>query len=242
LVPRRALELTSEFYLQLENFSSAQVLENRIEASIGAGAPAASISDAAQPLLEAIAQPTATPGGGSVAALAGALGSALGEMVAGISLKKKSFAVCHPQMAEAIKEFRRSAQALTKAADDDAKSYDAVLAAHKLPKETPEEARRREAAIQQALKGAAEMPLQVARHAAQVFEKLGQLQSMSSPSMLSDVQVGRLMAGAAVQGALKNVSVNLDFITDAEFASRLRSESTEIQSRLSEDPVGVARQ
>ena len=93
LIPKRAIELTADFYLQLENFSPAQVFENRMEASL-AGAPAADgpgkLAALAQPFLDAVAQPTATPGGGSVAALAGALGASLGQMVAGLSRKKKS--------------------------------------------------------------------------------------------------------------------------------------------------------
>ena len=63
------------------------------------------------------------------------------------------------------------------------------------------------------------MPLEVARQASQLFDRLGQLEPISSPSMLSDIRVGRLMASAAVRGALKNVAINLESMTDTSFAT-----------------------
>src|SRR6201995_2455180 len=95
LIPKRAIEMTADFYLQLENFSPAQVFENRMQASLS-GAPASAdggpgrLASLAQPFLDAVADPTAVPGGGSVSALAGALGASLGQMVAGLSRKKKA--------------------------------------------------------------------------------------------------------------------------------------------------------
>ena len=109
LIPKRAIELTADFYLQLENFSPAQVFENRIEASLGgAAAPdgPGKFASLVQPFLDAVAEPTATPGGGSVAALAGALGASLGQMVAGLSRKKKSQAAHVDQLSEAVAGFR----------------------------------------------------------------------------------------------------------------------------------------
>jgi methenyltetrahydrofolate cyclohydrolase len=116
-----------------------------------------------------------------------------------------------------------------------------VMAAYKLPQSNVEEQRRRESAIQQALQGAAQMPLEVARRAAEIFDRLGQLESISSPSMLSDIRVGRLMAAAGVRGALENVAINLESITDARFADRMRSESASLLARVTENPVGVSR-
>jgi glutamate formiminotransferase/formiminotetrahydrofolate cyclodeaminase len=180
LIPKRAIELTADFYLQLENFSPMQVLENRLTASL-AGAPLSGgdgqgkFAAMAQPFLEAVAEATPTPGGGSVSALAGALAASLGQMVAGLSRKKKSQAAFADQLSAALEELRRAGAALTRAIDRDAASYDAVLAAFKLPKETPTEQAAREQAIQQATKGAAEVPMQVAEAAAAVFELLGQL-------------------------------------------------------------------
>jgi glutamate formiminotransferase len=243
LIPKRAIELTTDFYLQLENFSPAQVLENRLADSLsgvvseGPGKLAA----LAQPFLDAVAAPAATPGGGSVAALAGALGASLGQMVAGLSRKKKSQAAHVEQLSEAVAEFHSAAQILSAAIDRDAASFDSVMAAYKLPQGAPDELRRRDAAIQEALQGAATVPLEVARKAAEIFERLGQLEPISSPSMLSDIRMGRLMAAAAVRGALENVNINLESIVDHAFADRLRSEGSSLLARIGESPVAAGR-
>jgi glutamate formiminotransferase / formiminotetrahydrofolate cyclodeaminase len=234
LVPKRALEMTADFYLQLENFSSSQVLENRLESSLG-GLPTESsgkLAALAQPFLDAVAQPSATPGGGSVAALSGALAASLGQMVAGLSRKKKSQATFVEKLSEELASLQASARFLADAIDRDAASYDAVLAAFKLPKETIQEKATRERAIQLATQGAAEVPLFVARQAAEVYEKLGQLQAISSASMLSDLRVGRLMSAAAVRGALENVAINLDSLADATFVEDMRRKMKEVETRL----------
>src|SRR3981081_783327 len=94
LIPKKAIEMAADFFLQLENFSPAQVFENKMEAALS-GAPLEAAKDGklaglARPFLEAVAGPAATPGGGSVSAFAGAMAAALGQMVAGLSRKKKS--------------------------------------------------------------------------------------------------------------------------------------------------------
>src|SRR6202142_208889 len=163
LIPKRAIELTADFYLQLENFSPAQVFENRIEASLSGNITPegpGKLASLAQPFLDAVAEPTATPGGGSVAALAGALGASLGQMVASLSRKKKSQAAHVDQLSDALAEFQASARALSEAIDRDAASFSHVMAAYKLPKDTSELERQRDAAVQQALHGAASVPLE----------------------------------------------------------------------------------
>ena len=243
LIPKKAIELTADFYLQLENFSAAQVLENRIEASLAGVATEGpgKLAGLAQPFLDAVAQPTATPGGGSVAALAAALGASLGQMVAGLSRKKKSQAAYVEPLSDAVAEFQRAAKQLAEATDRDAAAFDSVMAAYKLPQGNPDELQRREAAIQRALHGAASVPLEVARKAADIFDQLGQLERIASPSMKSDVRVGRLMAAAAVRGALENVEINLESITDASFAGKLRAEAAQLKSRVSESAVSAGQ-
>ena len=116
------------------------------------------------------------------------------------------------------------------------------MAAHRLPRETPEEQQRRDEAIQQALQAAVEAPLEIARRAAKLFERLGQLEPMAGPSMLSDVRVGRMMAATAVRGALENAATNLADITDADFANRVRSGGAQsLASRVSESSVATGR-
>src|SRR5580658_4748264 len=148
LVPKKAIEMVADFFLQLENFSPAQVFENKLAAALS-GAPLEAGKDGklaslARPFLEAVAAPTATPGGGSVSALAGALAASLGQMVAGLSRKKKSQAAYVEKLSAELDELRRTAEELTEAIDRDAASYNAVITAFKLPQGNAEEVQKRE--------------------------------------------------------------------------------------------------
>src|ERR1700693_1281254 len=126
LIPKRAIELTADFYLQLENFSPTQVFENRMAAALGGDASEGPgrLAALAQPFLDAVAQPTATPGGGSVAALAGALSASLGQMVAELSRKKKSQAAYVEPLSEDLAEFQAASRTLSDTIDRDAASFE----------------------------------------------------------------------------------------------------------------------
>jgi len=237
LVPKKAIETAADFFLQLENFSPAQVFENKLEAALS-GAPLegagkdGKLARIARPFLDAVAAPTATPGGGSVSAFAGALAASLGQMVAGLSRKKKSQASHVEKLSEALEGLRRTADELTEAIDRDAASYDAVMAAYKLPQGGAQETRQREEAIQKATRGAAEVPLEVAERTVVLFERLGQLETITAASMRSDLQVARLMAAAGAKGALANVEINLDGITDKAFVRAMRQKIEALRGRL----------
>jgi len=244
LIPRKALELTAEFYLQLENFTPALVLEKRLAAALE-GAPAQAgqgkLAALAQPFLDAVSAPTATPGGGSVAALAGALAASLGEMVAGLSRKKKSQSAFVEELTAAIENMSQAGRKLAAAVDRDAQSYEAVMSAFQLPRQTAEEQARRNAAIESATRHAAEVPLDTALAAVELFEKLVQLETMAAPSMLSDLHVGRWMAAAAARGALENVAINLASLHDASYISEMKSRATAIEARLAANPAMIGR-
>jgi formiminotetrahydrofolate cyclodeaminase len=186
----------------------------------------------ARPFLDAVAAPAATPGGGSVSAFAGALAASLGQMVAGLSRKKKSQAAHVEKLSEALEGLRRTADELTEAIDRDAASYDAVMAAYKLAQGDAQETRRRQEAIQKATRGAAEVPLEVAERTVALFERLGQLETIAAASMRSDLQVARLMAAAGAKGALANVEINLDGITDKAFVRAMRQKIEALRGRL----------
>ncbi len=240
LIPKKAIEMAADFFLQLENFSPAQVFENKLEAAL-TGAPLEIAKDGklaglARPFLDAVAAPTATPGGGSVSAFAGALAASLGQMVAGLSRKKKSQAQFVDELSAALDELRRTADELTQAIDRDAASFDAVMAAFKMSQGDAQETQQRNEAIQKATKGAAEVPLQVAERSVAVFERLGQLEAIAAASMRSDLQVARLMAGAGARGALANVEINLDGITDAAYVASLRTKMATLRERLGDAP------
>src|ERR1043166_1429439 len=174
LIPKKAIEMAADYFLQVENFSPEQVLENRLQAALTGqplhpAAKGGKLADLVQPFLEAVAGPAATPGGGSVAALAGALAASLGQMVAGLSRKKKSQAAHVNDLSEALEQLRRTAAELAQAIDRDAASYDAVMSAYKLPQSTPEEIKQRDQAIQAATRGAAEVPMQIAERSVALY-------------------------------------------------------------------------
>ena len=240
LVPKKALEMAADFFLQLENFSPAQVFENKLADALS-GAPLTTAKDGklaglARPFLDAVAAPSATPGGGSASAFAAALAASLGQMVAGLSRKRKSQAAYVEQLSAALDEMRKSADELAEAIDRDAESYDAVMAAFKLPQGNAEETAQREDAIQKATKGAAEVPLQVAERTVALYERLGQLEGIVAASMRSDLHVARLMADAGARGALANVEINLDGLKDATYVASLRAKAAALRKRLSDAP------
>src|SRR5262250_805819 len=237
LVPKKAIEMAADYFLQLENFSPAQVFENKLDAVLSGaaiGPQEGNLAKLARPFLDAVAEPTATPGGGSVSAFAGALAASLGQMVAGLSRKKKSQAQHVDRLSEQLEALRKEADALAEAIDLDAASYDAVMAAFKLPQSAPGEVPIREEAIQKATKGAAEVPLSVAERTVALFERLKQLEAIAAASMKSDLQVARLMASAGALGAIANVEINLDGLKDSGYIAATRTKITALREKLSQ--------
>jgi glutamate formiminotransferase / formiminotetrahydrofolate cyclodeaminase len=235
LIPKKAIEMTADYFLQLENFSPSQVFENKLAETL-TGAPVKAkdgkLANLARPFLDAVAEPSATPGGGSVSAYAAAMAAALGQMVAGLSRKKKSQAAHVDQLSEQLDELRKTADELAEAIDQDAASYDAVMAAFKLPQGNSEETTQRELAIQTATKGAAEVPLQVAQKAAHLNNRLLQLETIAAASMKSDLQVARLMAVAGAKGALANVEINLEELKDAAYVEQIKAKVGKLRNQL----------
>ncbi len=240
LVPKKAIEIAADYFLQLENFSPAQVFENKLAAALTGTAlhedKERNLAKLARPFLDSVAQPTATPGGGSVSAFAGALAAALGQMVAGLSRKKKSQAAHVDKLSEHLEALRKESDALARAIDRDAESYDAVMTAFKLPQGDAAETQQREDAIQKATRTAADVPLGVAERAVALFERLKQLEAIAAASMKSDLEVARLMAAAGAQGALANVEINLDGLKDTNYVTATRSKVVALRGKLAESP------
>ena len=241
LVPKKAIEMAADYFLQLENFSPSQVFENRLASAL-LGAPPEEKKDGrlaglVRPFLDAVAEPAATPGGGSVSAFAVALAAALGQMVAGLSRLKKSQAAHTDRLSEHLDALRRETDALTEAVDADSASYEAVMAAFKLPQGNSEETALRENTIQETTRGATEVPLKVAERAVALFERLGQLEAIAAASMKSDLKVAKLMAEAGARGAIANVEINLDGIKDKGYVAAQRHALAVLKDKLSAAPV-----
>ena len=230
LIPKRTLEATSDFFLQLESFDpQQQILENRL-AAVLAEEKQASLAAQAEGFVEAVAAPTATPAGGSCAALSGALAAGLGQMVAGLSAGKKSCAENADELKQRACELAGLKQQLQSAIDRDAAAFESVMGAYKLPKVNEAEKKSRRKAIEQATHTVTEVPLEVAQAATTVLDHLRRLASIGSPSMASDVKTGEHLAVAALRGALENVKINLDSIQDQSFRERVRDQATQLEA------------
>ena len=164
------------------------------------------------------------PGGGSAAALAGALGAALGEMVANFTVGKKKYADVEAQVQVALDALTAWRQELLQLTDADATAYAAVGEAYAMPKESDEDKAARTAAIQVALKEAAGVPLRVVHVATSVFDHLPLLSESGNQNLVSDVGVAAKLALVAVECAWLNVEVNLACIKDQDFNQNVRAE------------------
>jgi glutamate formiminotransferase/formiminotetrahydrofolate cyclodeaminase len=263
LVPQGALNAVADFYLQLENFSKEQILEERLaatlaEASAAATSPASSDAApashdataamiAATPSVESepgrgarrpravalsledslglfpdlVAAGTPTPGGGSVAAQSGVMAAALGQMVCNLTIGKPKFADREAR-AKAIRDgLEQLGGRLRELIAEDSASFEAVMRAFRLPKETDDQKRERAAQIQTATLGAASVPMETAERAFAVLQHLSELAEIGNPNALSDVGVGAQLAQASIKGAAYNVRANLGSLADRDDAARL---------------------
>ncbi len=170
-------------------------------------------------LLDALAAATPAPGGGAAAALAAAMGAALIAMVAGLTVGRPRYAAVAAEMAEIQARAEILRQTLVAAADDDTAAYLAVMAAHRLPRESAVQQADRGGAIQAALRRAAEVPLAVAAHCVELLDLAGRVAARGNPNAASDAAVAALLAHAGLQGAVRNVRINLNGIGEAAFCA-----------------------
>ena len=173
--------------------------------------------------ISSLASGEPTPGGGSAAALAGALGAALAAMVGRLTAGRPKYATVNDQMQSAIVEADILRGRLLALVDEDAAAYDQVRAAYRLPKETVEHQATRAAAIQQALQGASRTPLATVEACLAVLRLVEQAVRSGNPNAATDGTVGALLAHAGLRGAVLNVRVNLSGIDDATFVASSQS-------------------
>ena len=211
LIPKRALEQAAEWFLQVENFDSSLILENRLTAVMGGKMAIGGLRAGVEPFIEQLAAPTATPGGGSAAAACGAMAAGLASMVASMSRGKKAYLQYESQLREAIARLSQLREELKSAIDADAESYNVVMTAYKAAKQSSDgNANEGDAAISSALKQATSVPLGVAERVAEVASIGATLKPITNPNMKSDLTTAIALAKAALEGALANVEINLD--------------------------------
>jgi len=245
LVPQAALDACAEYYLQLENFRRDQILENRLKAALeqavgseptaqAATEQSPSLSQSIGSFPDLVAAGTPTPGGGSVSALCGVLAASLGQMMCNLTAGKKKFAGVEGEVRSIASELENLRESLQQAISEDAESFERVMNAYRLPKETEGERLARETAIEEALKGAAAAPLRMAEHAIQVLELLVDLSEIGNPNAFTDLAVGGQLALTAVKGAYYNIATNLNSISDEEFKQEHQSKAKEMLERAEE--------
>ena len=167
--------------------------------------------------LDELASSSPAPGGGSVAALSGALGAALTSMVCNLTIGKKKYADVQGEMINVARQSEQLRQTFTRLIDRDTVAFNKVMEAFGLPKDTEDQKALRSAAIEAATKEAALVPLEVMKHVIDALSLAKVAAEKGNVNSLSDAGVSALMLHAAAEGASLNVQINLGGIKDTEF-------------------------
>ena len=210
LIPKLALEQAAEWFLQVENFDSSLIIENRLASVISGRVAVGGLRAGVEPFVEQLAAPTATPGGGSASAAGAAMAAGLATMVATMSRGKKAYLQCENQLSVAIARLAELREEMKAAIDGDAESYNLVMGAYKAAKVDES----LNAGIATALKEATRVPLTVAEGAAEIKRIATELRAITNPRMSSDLTTSIALAEAAQTGAAANVVINLDSLKE----------------------------
>ena len=226
LIPEYAMLDAAEHTLQLEGFRRDQVLELRLKQPPLTGAVTLGA------ILDQVAAPTPTPGGGTVAAIAGALAASLAAMVANLSLGKKKYAAHTEALRTVLRDAAALRTELTALARQDAEAFDAVLRASRLPDANPEQAAERTRAMESAGLAAARVPLATATASLKVLELATQVAKCGNPNAITDAGTAGLLARAAADGALLNVEINLKSLPASADKQGVETELHRLHSAL----------
>ncbi len=218
LIPKRALEDAAEWFLQVENFDSSLILENRLAGVMGGQMAVGGLRAGVEPFVEQLAAPTATPGGGSASAAAAAMAAGLAGMVAGMSRGKKAYLQFDSELGAAMKRMNELREAMKAAIDADSGSYELVRNAYKRAKDATDEAAAK-AGIVAALKEATLVPLSVVEAAREIGRSADELRQRTNPRMASDLTTAIALATAAEAGARANVEINLESLKEEGLGS-----------------------
>jgi formiminotetrahydrofolate cyclodeaminase len=167
--------------------------------------------------LDELASPSPAPGGGSVAALAGALGAALTSMVCNLTIGKKKYAGVQEEMKTILAQSEDLRTKFTGLVEKDTDAFNKVMEAFSLPKDTEPQIALRRAAINEATKEATLIPLEVMKHCIDAMALAQEVAANGNPNSVSDAGVSALLLHAACEGAALNVRINLSSLADSEF-------------------------
>lgn len=228
LIPQEALVDAAVWYTQLDSFSPEQILESRLFSPPSA---AASLPPQPASFLDELASALPAPGGGSAAAYAGAMGAALVAMVSGLTIGRKKYAEAEAEM-QAVRVMAEKLRAeMTQTVDDDAASFEAVIGAFKLPKETEEQQIARTAAIQRATLNAAHIPLHSAERSVKIMELAVKCAEHGNLNAISDALSGFAMSRASLTAAAYNVRINIHSLPDKSAGDGYLSELADLEKQ-----------
>ena len=174
--------------------------------------------------VDEVSRDTPAPGGGSIAALAGALGSALASMVVNLSVGKGEFDSQYGDLCQLADKAQAIKDELVRAIDADTEAFNEVIAGMRMAKDTAEQIELRSSVIRAGYKSAAEVPLRTAELCRQVLDLCQAAANIGNEAVMSDAGVGALMALAGVQGAIHNVRINLPHTKDEAFIARMQAQ------------------
>jgi len=230
LVPSEALTDTAKFYLRLHSFKNDQILERKLADTDAGRLAAMNLSG----FSSEVASEKPVPGGGSVSAYVASLAAGLVSMVARVTLKKTE-----PQHAPPLNailgETDQVRATLLAQVDRDARSFDAVMKAYKLPKESAKDKETRSTSIQASLKEATEVPLKTAEEAAKVLSAGKRLAEYANLNAVSDLETALATAYGGFEGAAANVRINLRGITDGDYRKRVQEMLNALQREAERD-------
>jgi glutamate formiminotransferase/formiminotetrahydrofolate cyclodeaminase len=232
LTPEDALLDVAEYYLRLENFKKEQVLESKLMTFAGGE------KEGLDGFIDQVASSSPAPGGGSVAAVCGALAAGLSSMVCRRTIGRKKFQDVSEELKGVLDKVEEVRRQMEEFVVKDAESFDKVMEAMKLPKYTDEEKEKRGQAIEVATKGAISVPLQVMEKGLEVLKLSRIVIEKGNPNMVSDAGVSALAAKTAIDGAYYNVRINLNSIEDQNFVSPTREKADSLRKEallLSQD-------
>jgi methenyltetrahydrofolate cyclohydrolase len=189
--------------------------------------------------LDRLASGDPTPGGGSAAAIMGAMGAALVSMVCNVSFGKKGYEAVEPELRNMLAKSEALRARLTAMVADDVAAFDSLMAAYKLPKSSDEEKSRRAETIQASLERATQVPLECARACFAVIEMARRATDLGYKHVISDVGVGVAAADAALRSAALNVFINAPALKDRAFAEQAVSEIKQLLARSASESESV---
>lgn len=223
LIPQEAVVDAAVWYTQLDQFKKDQILETRLYAA-----------QEKADFLDALAAGTPTPGGGSAAAYSAAMGAGLVAMVAQLSMGKKKYEDVEEEMRGIFAEAEALRTRLTQVVDEDAASFEAIMQAFKLPKETEAEKTVRSQKIQEATLYATQVPLQTAKDAVDVMALALKVAQLGNTNAITDGASGAAMARAALTSAGYNVRINSASLQDTAKADALLMELKRVEAKAVE--------